>query len=58
MYVYMYVYTYCGSVKDSMCYAIHVCVCSSTNALTGEGLEEAFQWLSGKIAYCAQSLCQ
>jgi len=26
--------------------------------LTGEGLEEAFQWLSGKIAYCAQTLCQ
>ena len=54
----MNVYTHCALVKHSMCYAIHVCVCSSTNALTGEGLEEAFQWLSGKIAYCAQTLCQ
>lgn len=55
----MRLYTFARiSEAQYMYYAIHVCVCSSTNALTGEGLEEAFQWLSGKIAGCAQVLCQ
>ena len=34
---------------------VYASVDSSTNALTGEGLEEAFQWLAGKLIYCVHT---
>ena len=43
-----YVHVLCISDLQHCC-AFLVHVYSSTNALTGEGLEEAFQWLAGML---------